>query len=80
MTYDDIFDRLFSVGGNPTEENWREAARLMFKYDIDTYELVQYINQEASKDDYDGWVDRAEMFETALYLKGAKEAVLKGDL
>lgn len=79
MTYDDVFDRLFSVGGNPTEENWREAARLMFKYDIDTYELVQYINQEAPSEKGD-WTDRAEMFETALYLKGAKEAVLKGDL
>ena len=79
MTYDDVFDRLFSVGGDPTEENWREAARLMLKHNIDTYELVEYINK-VEPPETAGWTYRAEMFETALYLKGAKEAVLKGDL
>lgn len=79
MNRDDMFDQLFSVGGDPTDENWHKAAQLMLEHNIDTYELVQYINKVEPPETAD-WTYRAEMFETALYLKGAKEAVLKGDL
>ena len=79
MNPDDIFDQLFLVGGDPTEENWRKAAQLMLEHDIDTAEMVDYINRMEPPETAD-WTYRAEMFEAALYLKGAKEAVLKGDL
>lgn len=82
MKHQESLEEIFSLAGIPTESNWREAADIMIKHDIDTYEMVKYVDQEAPSDNAGeiGWIFRAEMFQDALYLKGAKEARLKGRL
>lgn len=79
MSQEEILEKIFELAGISTHESWKEAAQLMLDNDTDTIELVEYINRVEPPETAD-WVVRAEMFESALYLRNAKEAREKGHL
>ena len=69
---EELMENLYQLAYNMNERSWEEAAKLMLENGIDTAQLVEWVDSQEPSSNED-WTIRAEMFETALYLKTALE-------